>query len=179
MKKIYIVRHAKAEGQPFHSRLTKEGEQQAHDLASFLENRGIQAIYSSPFIRAVQTISPFSERSGLAVHQDERLQERVLSDENFDDWEDKLKLSFDDFSLVYSGGESNEQGMQRAVSFINELLNKEESTVVIVSHGNLTTLLLRFFDDTFGFDHLLELSNPDVYVVNLENQVVKVERIWS
>ncbi|WP_034758137.1 histidine phosphatase family protein [Rossellomorea vietnamensis] len=179
MKEIYIVRHAKAEGQPFHASLTMEGERQARQLASFLENRSIQAIYSSPFKRALDTIAPFADRSSLRVQEDNRLGERVLSDQDLPDWMEKLKMSFEDFSLSLPGGESNQMAMERAGSFVDEVMGKEEEHIVCVSHGNLTTLLLKLFDESYGYNELFALSNPDVYLVRLEGDRASVQRVWE
>ena len=179
MKTIYIVRHARAAGQPFHAPLTEEGEQQAVQLATFLESRSIQAVYSSPFIRAKDTIAPFAKRSGLTVQEDDRLGERVLSDQDLPDWMERLKNSFDDFSLSLPGGESNQMAMERARSFVDEVLKKQEDRIVCVSHGNLTTLLLRLFDDSYGYSELFALSNPDVYIVEVGEARASVRRIWE
>jgi 2,3-bisphosphoglycerate-dependent phosphoglycerate mutase len=179
MKTIYIVRHAKAEGQPFHAPLTKAGERQAIQLADFLATRTIQAIYSSPFLRAVETIKPFAECSGLSIQEDDRLGERILSDQDLPDWMEKLKESFEDFTLSLPGGESNQMAMDRAKTFIDEVLEKEEDQIVCVSHGNLTTLLLKLFDESYGYDELFALSNPDVYIVRIEGERASVQRIWE
>ncbi|MEG9297380.1 histidine phosphatase family protein [Mangrovibacillus sp. Mu-81] len=177
MKTIYIVRHAKADGQPFHASLTLDGEEQAQNLVSFLEKYPIEAIYSSPYKRALQTIQPFSERKELPIHEDDRLGERILSGKDLPDWKDKLRESFEDFSLAFPGGESNEEAMERAASVIEDIVNSEEDHIVVVSHGNLTTLLLRCFDEKFGFDELLALTNPDVYLVRTDGG--RFERIWE
>ncbi|MBN8190851.1 histidine phosphatase family protein [Bacillus sp. NTK074B] len=179
MKTIYVVRHAKAEGQRFQAPLSEEGERQALQLSTLLENRSIQAIYSSPFVRAKGTIAPFAMRSGLTVQEDDRLGERVLSDRDLPDWRERLKDSFDNFSLSLPGGESNQMALERARSFVDEVMKKEEDRIVCVSHGNLTTLLLRLFDDTYGYKELFALSNPDVYVVEIVNQRATVRRIWE
>jgi 2,3-bisphosphoglycerate-dependent phosphoglycerate mutase len=177
MKTIYIVRHAKADGQPFHASLTLDGEEQAQNLVSFLEKYPIEAIYSSPYKRALQTIQPFSERKELPIHEDDRLGERILSGKDLPDWKDKLRESFEDFSLAFPGGESNEEAMERAASVIEDIVNSEEDHIVVVSHGNLTTLLLRCFDEKFGLDELLALTNPDVYLVRTDGG--RFERIWE
>jgi 2,3-bisphosphoglycerate-dependent phosphoglycerate mutase len=177
MKTIYIVRHAKAFGQAFHASLTAEGEEQAQHLSSFLGEYPIQAIYSSPFKRTLQTIHPFSDYSGVPVQADERLGERILTEKDLPDWKDRLRESFEDFSLAFPGGESNEQGMARASSFIEDVLKRTEDHIVVVSHGNLTTLLLRYFDEKYGYDELFALSNPDVYLVQAGEGLVR--RIWE
>ena len=153
--------------------------EQAIHLASFLEKRSIQAIYSSPFVRAIETIAPFAKQTGLTIREDDRLGERVLSDQDLPDWMEKLKKSFEDFSLSLPGGESNQKAMERAKSFVDEVLTKEEDNIVCVSHGNLTTLLLRLFDDKYGYEELFALSNPDVYLVTVEESKASVQRIWK
>ncbi|QWC21586.1 phosphoglycerate mutase family protein [Bacillus haikouensis] len=177
MKTIYIVRHAKAGGQAFHESLTAEGREQAHRLSSFLGKYPIEAIYSSPFTRTLQTIQPFSDCSGISVQEDERLGERILSEKDLPDWKDRLRESFEDFSLAFPGGESNEQAMARASSFIDDVLERKEDHIVVVSHGNLSTLLLRYFDEKYGYDELFALSNPDVYLVNAGEGLVR--RAWE
>lgn len=177
MKTIYIVRHAKAEGQPFHASLTAEGGEQARHLASFLEKYPVEAIYSSPFKRALQTIQPFAERKGLSINEDDRLGERILSETDLTDWKGKLRESFEDFSLSFPGGESNAQGMARAASFIEFVVERKDDHIVVVSHGNLTTLLLRYFDEKYGYDELFALTNPDVYLVKVDEG--RVERVWE
>ncbi len=177
MKTIYIVRHAKAEGQPLHASLTAEGEGQAHHLAAFLEKYPVEAIYSSPYKRALQTIQPFAERTGIPLHEDDRLGERILSSKDLPDWKGKLRESFEDFSLALPGGESNEQAMGRAASFIEDVAKRKEDHIVVVSHGNLTTLFLRYFDEKYGFEELFALTNPDVYLVKVDEG--RVERVWD
>ena len=39
------------------------------------------------------------------------------------------------------------------------------SCAVVVTHGNLLTLILRSFDAHFGFDHWERLTYPDVFCV--------------
>ena len=84
MKRIYLIRHCKAEGQEQAAKLTTEGIEQSHQLAKFLENRNIDYIVTSPFERAVETIIPFCNKLGLDYSVDNRLEERVLSSQNLD-----------------------------------------------------------------------------------------------
>ncbi|RIW33601.1 histidine phosphatase family protein [Bacillus salacetis] len=179
MKDLYIVRHAKAEGQPPWAKLTDLGEDQAKMLVRFFEGREVDAVYSSPFLRAVKTIEPLAADRGLPIIQDERLGERVLSGTNLDDWMMHLERSFEDFEYVLDGGESNRAAYERASSFIEELIKSDHECVIAVSHGNLATLLLKFFAASFGYKELLELSNPDVYHINFAADTPSVNRIWE
>ena len=179
MKHLYIVRHAKAEGQPPEAKLTELGEKQAESLVTFFQGREINAIYSSPFLRAVKTIQPLALERGLPVIQDERLSERVLSETALEDWMMHLEKSFEDFDYFLKGGESNQSAFERASSFIEDIMNSSDDHIIAVSHGNLTTLLLNYFDDRFGYKELMELSNPDVYHIILEDEKNDVNRIWT
>lgn len=179
MKTLFVVRHAKARGQEFDAQLTEEGRKQASQLAYFLAPYTVERIISSPFVRAKETITPFAQIKGIPIELDDRLGERVLSDTTLEGWKEKLRESFEDFSLKFPGGESNEEGLGRVKHLMNDLLNAPEKTFVLVSHGNLTTLILNFFDQTYGYDHLMQLTNPDVFQIDMNKEGADIKRIWS
>jgi 2,3-bisphosphoglycerate-dependent phosphoglycerate mutase len=179
MKTIYLVRHASAAGQPVDAPLTEQGRKQAIALVTFFKQKEIDIIYSSPFKRALDTIKPLSDSREINVIEDSRLGERVLSTVNFEDWRDKLKQSFDDFDLVFEGGESHSAGMERAKSLIEDVLCSEDNHILLVSHGNMTTLLMRYFNESFGYDFLMEMTNPDVFELVVSNEKTILNRIWD
>jgi 2,3-bisphosphoglycerate-dependent phosphoglycerate mutase len=176
-KVLYLVRHCEAEGQAPHAKLTLEGKMQAEKLASFFDEFEINRIISSPFLRARSTALPIAESKGLCIEQNSDLAERVLSSQDDANWEWKLRDSFSDVHLKYNGGESSIEAMTRAYKVVKEL--KEDTPTVIVTHGNLMTLLLRCFDKRFGFEEWRNLTNPDVYLIKFHTEEVSVERIWE
>ncbi len=179
-KIIYAVRHCQAKGQAFDDELTNEGLIQALGLAEFFKGLEVDIIISSPFLRAIQTAAPLAEKKNLELHLDERLSERVMSGKSMKDWKDRLKDTFDDLSLAFEGGESNQSGLERVCSLLAEITASKENHIVLVSHGNLTTLLLRFFDNSFGYDHLMSMTNPDVFKIILKHDGnADIQRIWS
>jgi 2,3-bisphosphoglycerate-dependent phosphoglycerate mutase len=179
LKTIYFVRHAKAGGQEVSAALTDKGVEQAAKLVDFFATKPIEKIYSSPFKRAIDTILPLANFKSLQVYIDDRLSERVLSGVPLDDWQEKLKQSFDDFDLELEGGESHTAGMKRAMSILEEVLASKDDHIILVSHGNLTTLLIRYFNESFGFDDLMEMSNPDVFELIVGNEKAMLKRIWD
>jgi len=68
---LLLIRHALpvrlelVEG-PADPELSAVGVVQAERLATWLADEPIDALYTSPLVRAVQTATPFAERSGLA-----------------------------------------------------------------------------------------------------------------
>lgn len=178
-KNIYIIRHCEADGQNFDSPLTEKGFTQANDLASFLSNRKVERIISSPFLRAVQTIKPFAENKNIEIEMDDRLCERVLSTAFFPDWLDKLKATFDDMDLKYEGGESSNEAMNRIVRVVHDILASDFENTVIVAHGGIISLLLNYYDNSFSFEQWKGLSNPDVYQLIMLHNGFVIKRLWK
>jgi 2,3-bisphosphoglycerate-dependent phosphoglycerate mutase len=176
-KQIYIIRHCEAEGQPPSAQLTGKGFEQAHHLARFFGEIKIDRIISSPFLRARQTVEPLAQKKGLTVEVDERLSERTLSTEVLTDWLEDLKTTFDDLEYRLPGGESSNEAMKRAVSVIDGINSNE--TTLIVSHGNLISLLLKYYDSEYGFEQWKNLSNPDVFLLRISDNETSFERLWE
>ncbi|WP_306461650.1 histidine phosphatase family protein [Robertmurraya kyonggiensis] len=179
MKNIYLIRHCEAEGQPFETKLTENGIKQAIELENFFVDKQVERIISSPYKRAVQSIQPLAERLNLEIELDNRLTERVLSPKNFPDWYEKLQDTFEDLDLKFEGGESSHEAMNRIVEVIEEVVRGTPDNVVIVTHGNLMSLLLKHLHQDFGFDDWKKLSNPDVYLLKYRNYQTTFERIWK
>ncbi|WP_054958468.1 histidine phosphatase family protein [Paenibacillus dakarensis] len=178
MKKIFLIRHCKAEGQDPSARLTLEGEMQSQELAIFLEHEDIEFVISSPFLRATETISPLCQKLNLNYSVDERLQERLLSTVDLADWMDKLKDTYINLDLKYEGGETSREAMNRGIEVINELINSPFKNSAVVTHGNLMSLILKYFDHRIGFEEWSKLSNPDVYIIGVEDKGIALNRIW-
>lgn len=179
MATIYLIRHAEATGQSPESPLTPAGQVKAQILAVMLANSGIKRILASPFLRTRQTALPLAQHLGLPVETDDRLVERILSENASPDWLKMLEASFANPDLRFPGGETSREARARAVAVVTEVLECGPEPVAIVSHGNLLTLLLNHYDQSLGFACWARLSNPDVYRVLLERDVTRVERAWQ
>ncbi|MBT2668688.1 histidine phosphatase family protein [Bacillus sp. ISL-4] len=178
-KKIYIVRHCEAQGQPSESQLTEKGSKQAKYLVDFFSNVKIDRIISSPYLRAIQSVEPLSEKTNIKIEIDERLSERTLSTTDLPDWYEKLKATFNDMELKFEGGESSQEAKNRIVNVVEEVLKSGTENTVIVSHGNIISLLLKNYNSDFDFECWKNLSNPDVFQINCINNEVILERIWD
>jgi len=169
LENIYIVRHCEAQGQPPEARLTEKGLQQANELAAFFADKKIDRIITSPYKRAIDTMQPFATKVNVEIELDERLTERVLSTKNLPDWLEKLEASFEDLDLKYDDGESSREAMNRIVEVVDDVINTDDhQNTIIVTHGNLMSLLLKHFNQEFGFEEWKNLRNPDVYLLNHE-----------
>jgi 2,3-bisphosphoglycerate-dependent phosphoglycerate mutase len=178
-KNIYIIRHCEAKGQPSESPLTEKGFKQAKALVNFFSNTKIDRIITSPFLRAIQSVVPLSEKRNIKIEMDERLSERILSTKDLPDWYENLKATFLDLELKFEGGESSREAMNRIVPVVEEVLKSGTKNTVLVSHGNIISLLLKKYDNDFDFECWEKLSNPDVFQMTWTENKVILERIWD
>ncbi len=78
---FFVVRHAKAgsrshwTGDDRQRPLSRKGAQQAEALIAVFEQFRVSAVFSSPYLRCVQTVTPLAESRGLDVEQTRDLQE--------------------------------------------------------------------------------------------------------
>ena len=76
---VYFVRHAKAgerrvwEGDDTLRPLSKKGHRQSKAIAERLAKKGATKLYSSSYVRCVQTLEPLAELLGQTVETDPRL----------------------------------------------------------------------------------------------------------
>jgi 2,3-bisphosphoglycerate-dependent phosphoglycerate mutase len=178
MRQIVLVRHATAAGQEADAALTTEGHQQARTLADLLLRLEVRRVISSPFLRATASVEPFCRRAGLRAETDDRLVERVLSARNLPDWREHLRRSFDDLDYSLAGGESSRTAPARGTAAVRDALASGERCV-LVTHGNLLTLILRSIDARVGFDAWSSLSNPDAYVLHGDDGPRGFHRVWA
>ena len=179
-KTIYCVRHCAATGQEPDAPLSEEGRAQAETLTDWFADKEIDLIVSSPYLRATRTIAPLVQRRKIELKLDSRLKERVFSAELLTDWRERLRASYEDADLCFSGGESSRTATGRAVYALTPLLKNNLPTIVVVTHGNLLTLLLRHFDSTFGYEHWERMTNPDVFRLDWKKDKPPViRREWT
>jgi 2,3-bisphosphoglycerate-dependent phosphoglycerate mutase len=176
---LYLVRHCQATGQEPDAPLTEIGQQQAIALAGWLSDVSIGRIISSPFVRAYQSILPLSEHLGLTIEVDDRLVERLLSPVPLDNWRQRLAETFIDLDLSFGEGESSRTAMMRGVSVINQAMQQTTDPVAFVTHGNLMTLILKYFDERVGYAEWESLQNPDVYCIQFSGKKACTERMME
>ncbi|ATP40930.1 histidine phosphatase family protein [Solibacillus sp. R5-41] len=179
MKKLYVIRHCEAEGQNPEAALTEKGYKQAIELKNFFCDKKIERIITSPYQRAIESIQPLAKTLNIEIEHDNRLSERVLSNTVLSDWLEKLELTFQDFELKFEGGESSSEAKKRILELVEQIQDEEFNHIILVTHGNLMSLLLNHFNNDFGFNEWKNLSNPDIYVLEFPKNKAIYKRIWK
>jgi len=149
--------------------LSREGKVAADRLANQLAALPIAAVYSSPYRRSVETVSPLADHLELSVRELPDLRERALGSIESLDFEQAVASTWTDFDFAHAGGESNRQAQNRGLSAIRFLANRHPDGVVVAgTHGNLLALILSAFDDRVSVDFWRSLKFPDVLRLDLE-----------
>jgi len=115
----------------------------------------------------------------IEIEIDGKLTERVLSTKVISDWKDKLRTTFEDVELKFEGGESSQEAKERIVDVVEKVFEDVSENTIIVTHGNLMSLLLNNYNKSFGFDDWQDLTNPDIYVLQKIGTQVTYKRLWN
>ncbi|MEO3744563.1 histidine phosphatase family protein [Plantactinospora sp. B5E13] len=150
---VVLVRHAlsvppTADGPDQFTRpLTPDGLRQAKELVRDLAVPAPVAVWSSPYLRAIQTVEPTASALGLVVQTRWELREWDDGLTFTVDWKRHYTASWLDPSLVRPDGESLDQLTERAVAAVRTLVGTYPGQRVLVgSHGTFVARALCGFD---------------------------------
>jgi len=155
---IWLVRHGlrqdfvqkdwgKTAERPHDTPLATEGRLQAKETGLFLKDKGVDVIYSSPFLRAVETASGISDVIGAPIRIEHGLSE-VLKQEWFPEKPDfipveEMKRRFPMVDVTYRSrvfpdwpeDDQNGQLDRRCANTVKTLLSDDWNTALWVGHG--------------------------------------------
>lgn len=132
--------------------LNERGKSQSRQLAKFIRNIGMSALYTSDLKRAIETAEILAEQLGFPPILDSRLRERNIGawqgltlDEMCAWYPDEYAhLLEDPMNFRVPGGESRHDVLERALQAFNGILTQDKgATVGILSHTTTIHVLLR------------------------------------
>ena len=182
MNTYYFVRHAHVDWTPDENRaLSERGHQDAKRASELLSKFPISAIYSSPYLRARQTIALLSSRLDIGVQIQRDLRERRLSEGQVADFLRAVEATWENFSFVHPGGESNSAAQQRGVAVLFRIHQLHQAEHIVIStHGNLLALMLHHFEPSIDFNFWKSMTFPDICQLKIgaDGQSV-IHRLWG
>lgn len=131
--------------------LNANGRRQAEQLAKYVRNTGMSALYTSDLCRAVETATIIATGLGFSPIEDARLRERGvgiwqgLSRDEIAAWypQEYAQLQADPEHYCIPGGESRHDVQLRVHAAVDEILSRENDEVVgILSHTTALRTLL-------------------------------------
>lgn len=170
---IYLIRHCESDHSVTDAKtrpLTEKGLRDAERLAEVLKDTPVSRIFSSPYLRACQTVMPICKARNIELQTDSRMREwmggRPFANEHF---EGRMQEMFENESNVYGGAESLKALKKRTNEFIMHLLSRfSGETVFIGTHALAMTAALKSFDDRIGLDFLMNMLPVTPYFAVME-----------
>ena len=183
MTRFYLIRHAESPWSPDEQRsLSARGLAQAEAVmrAMMAYDEPLPIIYSSPYRRAYETISPLAQQLKLNVRMTNELCERRLAGAPVEDFLAAVAETWKHPDTALPGGESNADAQRRGVALVNRLRQRYLDRCVILStHGNLLALILQHFDPNVDFAFWQALTMPDIYFLQIGDAGSEIFRAWN
>lgn len=168
MTTVYFVRHAQPnfENHDDSTReLTAKGLEDRKLVTAFLRDKEIDAVLSSPYKRAVDTVKDFADTKGLDIKLIDDFRERKI-DGWIEDFDSFCKRQWTDLDYKLPGGESLGEVQERNVRALNQTLETYSGkNVAVGSHGIALSTIINHFDPSFGYDQFEEIRNLMPWVV--------------
>lgn len=167
--KVYFIRHAEPDfdnHNDYERGLSDKGKQDRHLVSSFLKDKKIDAVFSSPYLRAVETVRPFLESQNLSIKLIDDFRERKITDHWIDDFDSFSRRQWQDFTYKLPDGESLQEVQSRNISALNQLLiSNAGQNIVVGSHGTALSTILHYYDDRFGYADFQEIKGMMPWIV--------------
>ncbi len=187
MKRIVLIRHGKAAlaGKDHERELDEDGIVQAESLKNKLVSLGLKSskIYASPFKRAIQTIKPFTETDkGILIEKKKELEEIHMPKDQKLSKHQVIEKMWADENFKILDGLSHKDHFNKIYPFLSDIFKTFKSNnedLVIISHGVLIGLILKFFFEIkFSFDDWKTMTMPDIYFLNFDenNNFIEMKR---
>jgi len=170
MTTVYFIRHAQSDNTVKDDRnrpLTEKGAVDCALVTGFLKDKEIDAIFSSPYKRAMDTISEFAKVVGHPIQTVEDFREREHAWVN--DWLSSVTKQWADFTYKLPGDENIEEVQNRNIAALNDVLKQnKDKKIVIGTHGFALSTIINYYDKSFGFNEFMDMVHITPWIVKME-----------
>ncbi|MDO4331887.1 MAG: histidine phosphatase family protein [Eubacteriales bacterium] len=169
MTSIYFIRHAEPNYENHDDRqreLSEKGMADRKLVTRYLSGIPVDVVLSSPFRRAVDTISDFAETYGYGIELVEDFRERKVDSDWIDNFYEFSKRQWEDFDYKLSDGETLREVQNRNIGALMKVLERYPGkTVVVGSHGTALSTIINYFHRDFGFEEFEKMRTLMPWVV--------------
>ena len=179
--KIYITRHGQTDWNAMRHiqgrtdiPLNEEGRKQAAIVRDGMKDIELDAIISSPLIRAQETADIINEEHKLPILQDERVIERAFGDL---EGTDIKEMNFTNFwhperTQLYPTCEKVQDFYHRIYNFIDEVkATYKGKNILVVAHGGVSLPFYSYFNGVPNTEDMRQfmLNNCEVVCYTIED----------
>ena len=173
MTTVYFIRHAESDmsvrdaaSRP----LTPKGMADRRLVTEFLRDKDIHTMLSSPYKRAVDTVSPFAAESGLEIETIDGFRERISGgdSERCGDFYAYIERLWADFSYSLPGGECLACAQARNIAALNGALERfKDKNIVIGTHGTALSTIINYYYRPYGYADFLAMEKKMPWAVTM------------
>ncbi|MFU2163348.1 histidine phosphatase family protein [Streptococcus pluranimalium] len=177
---VYLIRHAEPNYDNHNDverELTAKGLQDCQLVLDYFKDIAIDRIYASPFKRALQTVDKLAKEKALPIQIKENFRERKIDDVWIDDFNAFSRRQWQDFNYKLANGESLQEVQDRNIQQLQEILNQQETAIVISSHGTAISTIINYYDNQFAFNHFQAIKQLMPFIVKLSFDEASIDNI--
>ncbi len=172
MTTVYFVRHAQPDLQNHDDKsraLSEKGLKDRALVTAFFNHIRVDAVCSSPYKRAYDTVCEMAKAKGLPIRIVEDFRERAVSDGWIADFDAFVKRQWEDFSYHLPDGESLYAVQGRNIAALSVLLQDGKDQVAVIgSHGTAISTVLHYYRKDFGYDGFMRIKDKMPWIVRMD-----------
>jgi len=168
---IYLIRHARSDHSVREDAvrpLNPEGRAAAARLTEAMSGLHLDAVYSSPYRRTVDTVRGLADRRGLSLRLADDLRERTVGCRQ-EDFLGFARKQWADFDYRLEGGECLREVQERNLAALARILREHPGEAVAVgTHGTALGTLIHHYNPGFGWEGFCRIMDRMPYVLRME-----------
>lgn len=166
---IYFVRHAQSDysiKDDMLRPLTEKGMADIKCVTKALLDKNIEAIFSSPFKRAYDTVKDLADTNGFEINIIEDFRERKVDNVWVDDFRTFSRMQWEDFNFKLECGECLREVQERNISALNDILKSNLGrNIVVGSHGTALSTIINYFNPDFRYNGFWSIVDKMPYIL--------------
>jgi 2,3-bisphosphoglycerate-dependent phosphoglycerate mutase len=171
MTTVYFIRHAEPDRTKGDDRtfpLSEKGRRDCEAVIKFLSDKRIDAVLSSPYARAYETVAGFAEGAGLTMEVIEDFRERKISDGWIENFNEFCERQWNDFTYHLPGGESLEKVQLRNIVALSAVLEwYEGQNIAVGTHGCALSTIINYYDNSYGIKEVMDMLHKMPWAVKM------------
>lgn len=170
MTHVYFVRHAKPNynnHDDYSRELTEKGLADSKLVTAFLAEKSIDLVFSSPYVRATDTIRDFADTYHHEITIIDDFRERKIDSCWIEDFHGFSKRQWEDFDYKLTDGETLGECQQRNIAALNKVLREhKDKNIVVGSHGTALSTIINYYQPSFSFADFERIKGLMPWVVH-------------
>ena len=172
MTTIYFVRHAEPNYEnhdDLERELSHKGLRDRALVTQFLSDKRISVVLSSPYKRAVDTVSEFAKHKKINIVTIDDFRERRVNSEWIPNFDAFCRKQWEDFQYKLTDGESLSEVQKRNIAALQSVLETYQGkNIVIGTHGTALSTIINYYDKDFGYCDFQKIKKLMPWVVRME-----------